>query len=168
MMQRSQEELCRVLPPGLQDELWEACGRTWQRRGGLRVAIIAAAFESVQCFLEEINTGRVTGVGVWSGIGVASGALVWRMRGMRVDEGSVELFAKRDVLWLVMCGEGTSIVRRRWRELHSSALLEPALQEVVRDVTAGLTGKEHELMLRMAEDFHGTVGELIDAVHALS
>lgn len=168
MMQRSQEQLSRVLSSDLQDMLWESRGRTWQRRGVLRGAFVAGAFASVQCFLEEINTGQVDGVGLWSGVGVAFGGLVWRMRGMRVDEGSVEMFAKRDVLWLLMRGNGTTIIEQRWRELSSMALGELALQEVVRSATSSLTNRERTLMLRMAEDFHGTLGELIDAVQALS
>ena len=168
MMQRSQEQLSRVLSSDLQDMLWESRGRTWQRRGVLRGAVVAGAFASVQCFLEEINTGQVDGVGLWSGVGAVCGVLVWRMRGMRVDEGSVEMFAKRDVLWLLMRGNGTAIIEQRWRELSSMALGELALQEVVRSATSSLTNRERTLMLRMAEDFHGTLGELIDAVQALS
>jgi hypothetical protein len=87
---------------------------------------------------------------------------------MRVDEGSIEMFAKRDVLWLLMRGNGTTIIEQRWRELSSMALGELALQEVVRSATSSLTNRERTLMLRMAEDFHGTLGELIDAVQALS
>jgi hypothetical protein len=168
MMQRSQEHLSRVFTPGLQDELWEAQGRSWQRRGLIRSALVMSAFESVQCFMEEINSGRVDGFGVWSGVGAVCGVLVWRMRGMRVDEGSIALFEKRDVLWLLLCGDGTNIVQSRWRELNSSAIRELALQEIVRDATANLTQTEQELMWRMQEDFHGTFGELVDAVHALS
>jgi hypothetical protein len=168
MMQRSQEQLSRVFSPGLLDELWEVRGRSWQRRGLIRSALVMSAFESVQCFMEEINSGHVDGFGVWSGVGAVCGVLVWRMRGMRVDEGSIELFDKRDVLWLLLCGDGTNIVQGRWRELNSSAIRELALQEIVRDATGNMTQTERELMWRMQEDFHGTFGELVDAVHALS
>ena len=53
MMQRSQDHLSRVFSQGLQDELWEAQGSSWQRRGIIRSALVMSAFESVQCFMRR-------------------------------------------------------------------------------------------------------------------
>jgi hypothetical protein len=168
MMQRSQEQLRRFLSDEVIDELWELRAKRWQRRILVRSAVVFGAFESFQFFFDVLNEGRVTGVGVWSGAGVLAGAGVRYMRGVRVDEGSIDMFEKRNVMWMLMLDGGAEIIARRWRDLSPLALGELTFQDPVSAATAHLTNRERTLMLRMAEGFHGTLGDLVDAVQALS
>lgn len=157
---RLDEALCRDLGRSVCDEIWASEWKRWSRarwrqRGGLAGA--GGTMIAVSGGATRVVAGFVAGFSL---------ALVPRR--VRVSDEIVGAAVEGGLLGVLLRRGAGRVVRERWRDLPAGALESRLLRYELTDVLSDLSRHEKQLVEKLGRDFSGTLGELIDAVAALT
>lgn len=159
-VERVHESLSRELGEDVCDAIWASEWKRWQWARRRRRAGVAGLCGTFMMTLR--GTGAfIAGFGAGLGFSVAN-------RRVTPSEDVVRAITDGGMLGVLLRRGGDEIVREMWRDLPASALESRLVRYELTDVLSELTGSEKQLAEKLGRDFAGSLGDLVDAVRALS